>query len=178
MGWRYRPNAWFAIAEKAGQGGDQGGPKKLDAALRKCHRNGLKAKSGRLELESSKAKIERPAFTRDCGKRPAFTREGTLGACAGHMPQPGAIVQPQDRYMDCPAITVEVKANNKKVQEIASEEGLNVGQSAAAGIAGFVPVLWFAMDWRGAANMEVAALQNRQQYLASLAEQRCVPDPD
>jgi hypothetical protein len=103
---------------------------------------------------------------------------GTLGACAGRMPQPGAIVQPQDGYMDCPAITAELKANNKKVQEIASEEGLKVGQSAAAGIAGFVPVLWFAMDWRGAANMEVAALQSRQQYLASLAEQRCVPDPD
>jgi hypothetical protein len=66
LGGRYRPNAWFAIAEKAGQGGDRGGPQKLDAALRKCHRNALKAKSELSELESSKAKIECPAFTRDC----------------------------------------------------------------------------------------------------------------
>ena len=38
-----------------------------------------------------------------------------------------------------------------------------------AGVAGlFVPVLWFGMDWQGAANKEVAALQSRQQYLATL----------
>ena len=45
----------------------------------------------------------------------------------------------------------------------------------AAGVGGlFVPVLWFEMDWQGAANKEAAALQSRQQYLGALAlQKRC-----
>jgi len=63
----------------------------------------------------------------------------------------------------------EIQANNQRVSELASEEGLKVGQNVVAGVAGlFVPVLWFGMDWQGAANKEVAALQSRQQYLATL----------
>jgi hypothetical protein len=78
--------------------------------------------------------------------------------------------------MDCTAITAEVAANNERVQQLASEEGVKVAQNVAAGVAGIViPVLWFGMDWQGAASKEVAALQSRQQYLASLAEQRCAP---
>ncbi|MGJ0393044.1 MAG: hypothetical protein ACR650_09840 [Methylocystis sp.] len=101
-----------------------------------------------------------------------------LAACAGRAPAPVAVVQPQDRYMDCAAIQAEVSANNAKVQELASEEGLKVAQNVAAGVAGIVvPVLWFGMDWQGAASKEVLALQQRQQYLASLAEQRCAPAP-
>lgn len=75
--------------------------------------------------------------------------------------------------MDCTAIMAEVQANNQKVQDLASDEGLKVAQNVAAGVAGFViPVLWFGMDWQGAASKEVAALQSRQQYLVTLAEQR------
>jgi len=78
--------------------------------------------------------------------------------------------------MDCPAIMAEVEANNKKVSELATEEGLKVGQNVAAGVAGlFIPILWFGMDWQGTASKEAAALQSRQQYLATLAEQRCRP---
>jgi hypothetical protein len=39
-------------------------------------------------------------------------------------------------------------------------------------------VVWpllFAMDFQDSASKEVAALQSRQQYLATLAEQRCAP---
>lgn len=81
--------------------------------------------------------------------------------------------------MDCAAIYAEVQANNQKVQELASEQGLKVAQNVAAGVAGFiVPVLWFGMDWQGAASKEVAALQSRQQYLATLAENRgCAAPP-
>lgn len=75
--------------------------------------------------------------------------------------------------MDCPAIYAEVQANNQKVQELASEQGLKVAQNVAAGVAGlFVPVLWFGMDFQGAAGKEVQALQSRQQYLAVLAENK------
>jgi hypothetical protein len=99
-----------------------------------------------------------------------------VGACAGRAPQPVAVVQSQDRFSDCTAITAEIEANNQKVSELASEQGLKVGQNVAAGVAGLVvwPLL-FAMDFQDSASKEVVALQSRQQYLATLAEQRCVP---
>ena len=99
-----------------------------------------------------------------------------VGACAGRAPQPVAVVQPQDRFSDCAAITAEIEANNQKVSELASEQGLKVGQNVAAGVAGLVvwPLL-FAMDFQDSASKDVVALQSRQQYLATLAEQRCVP---
>jgi hypothetical protein len=96
-----------------------------------------------------------------------------LAACAGRSPQPVAVVQAQDRYMDCAAVIAEVKANNATVQQLADEKGLKVGQNVAAGVAGlFIPVLWFAMDWQGTQDKEITALQSRQQYLATMAEQR------
>ena len=75
-----------------------------------------------------------------------------VGACAGRAPQPVAVVQPQDRYADCAAITAEIEANNQKVSELASEQGLKVGQNVAAGVAGLVvwPLL-FAMDFQDTA---------------------------
>jgi hypothetical protein len=101
-----------------------------------------------------------------------------LGACAGRAPQPVAVVQPQDRYSDCLAIAAEVRANNQKLPELASEEGAKVGQNVAAGVAGLVIwPLWFAMDFQGAAGKEVTALQSRQQYLGTLAEQRRCGEP-
>ena len=94
-------------------------------------------------------------------------------ACAGRAPQPVAVVQPIDRYMDCPAIFAEVEENNRKVRELAGEEGGKVAQNVIVGVAGLViPVLWFGMDFQGTAGKETAALQSRQQYLAVLAEQR------
>jgi hypothetical protein len=75
-----------------------------------------------------------------------------LGACAGRAPQPVAIVQAQDQFSDCAAISAEVQANNNRISELASEKGLKVGQNVAAGVAGlFIPVLWFGMDWQGTA---------------------------
>ena len=83
-----------------------------------------------------------------------------LGASAGRSPQPVAVVQPQDQFTDCAAIRAEVEANNRRVQELASEEGLKTTQNVAAGVAGlFIPVLWFGMDFQGAASKEAAALQ-------------------
>jgi hypothetical protein len=96
-----------------------------------------------------------------------------LSGCAGRAPAPVAVVQPQDRYMDCAAIGIEVQTNNAKVQQLASDKGLKVAQNVAAGVAGLViPVLWFGMDFQGTADAEIQALQARQQYLSSLAEQR------
>lgn len=97
-----------------------------------------------------------------------------LGACAGRAPNPVAVVQAQDRYMDCAAISAEVTANNKKISELGGEEGGKVAQNVIVGAAGlFIPILWFGMDFQGAAPKEIAALQSRQQYLATMAEARC-----
>ena len=46
--------------------------------------------------------------------------------CAGRAPAPVSVVQPQDRYMDCAAIAIEVQTNNAKVQQLASDKGLKV----------------------------------------------------
>lgn len=97
-----------------------------------------------------------------------------LGACAGRDPQQIAIAQPQDAHASCAQIQAEIAANNIRVQELADEQGLKVAQNVAAGVAGLVIwPLWFAMDFKGAASKDVAALQGRQQYLATLAAERC-----
>lgn len=95
-------------------------------------------------------------------------------ACAGRDAQPVAISQPQDAGMDCAMIQAEISANNRRVQELAEEQGWKTAQNVAAGVVGIViwPV-WFGMDFKGAAATEAKALQSRQQYLATLAEHRC-----
>jgi hypothetical protein len=87
---------------------------------------------------------------------------------------PIATVQPQDSGASCTQIQAEIQANNIRVQELADEQGLKVGQNVAAGVAGLIvwPLL-FAMDFKGAAGKEVSALQARQQYLTTLATERC-----
>jgi hypothetical protein len=97
-----------------------------------------------------------------------------LAACAGRDPQPIATVQPQDANSDCAMINAEIQANNKRAEALASEQNGKTAQNIAAGVVGVViwPV-WFAMDTKGAAGTEAAALQARQEYLANLAAQRC-----
>jgi hypothetical protein len=95
-------------------------------------------------------------------------------ACAGRDPQPVAITQPQDATMDCAMIQAEISANNRRIQELANEQGWKVAQNVAAGVVGLViwPV-WFGMDAKGAAATEAKALESRQHYLATLAAYRC-----
>ena len=99
-----------------------------------------------------------------------------LASCAGRAPQPVATVQPQDVNSDCTMITAEIQANNIKVEELASEQGLKVAQNVAAGVTGLIvwPLL-FGMDWQGSAGKDVAALQARQQFLTNIAVERCKP---
>src|ERR1700693_4174906 len=93
-----------------------------------------------------------------------------LGACAGRPPQPVAVVQPVDPFMNCAAISAEGQSNNAKIQDLGSEEGGKVAQNVAAGVAGlFIWPIWFAMDFQGSASKEITALQTRQQYLGTLA---------
>jgi hypothetical protein len=98
----------------------------------------------------------------------------SLGACAGRDAAPVAVVQAHDQNSDCAMITAEIEANNAKATQLAEEQGLKVAQNVAAGVVGIViwPV-WFAMDAKGAASTDAAALKARQEYLSRLAEQRC-----
>jgi hypothetical protein len=99
-----------------------------------------------------------------------------LTGCAGRDPEPVASVQPQDVYADCTMIRAEIEGNNIKMKELADERGWKVTQNVVTGLAGFVvPVIWFGMDWKGSVDKDAAALQARQQYLTTLAEQRCAP---
>jgi len=97
-----------------------------------------------------------------------------LSGCAGRDPHPVAVVQPQDAHSDCAMIRAEIEANNVQAEKLAEENHAKIAQNVAAGVVGVVvwPV-WFAMDAKGAAGTEMDALKARQQYLASLAEQRC-----
>jgi hypothetical protein len=101
-----------------------------------------------------------------------------LAACAGRDPHPVAVVQPQDVQSDCAMIQAEIQANNVQAEKLADENHAKIAQNVAAGVVGVViwPV-WFAMDAKGAAGTEMDALKARQQYLSSLAEQRCAPPP-
>lgn len=97
-----------------------------------------------------------------------------LTACAGRPPAPVAVVQMHDKALDCPAIVAEVAANDAKLKALGREEGDKVAQNIIAGTVGavlFFPAL-FLMDFQNAAGKETAALQQRQGYLAVLAEQR------
>src|SRR4030095_8065012 len=101
----------------------------------------------------------------------AITVAMCVAACAGRAPAPVAVVQAQDRYMDCAAIHGEVQAHNKKISELGREEGKKVAQNVIVGAAGLlIPVLWFGMDFQNAAGKEVEGLQRRQQYIATPAE--------
>jgi hypothetical protein len=98
----------------------------------------------------------------------------SLAACAGRDPQPIATVQVQDTYADCVQIRAEIEGNNAKAQQLANEQGWKVAQNVGAGVVGLVVwPIWFGMDFKDAAGKEAAALQARQQYLTTLATQRC-----
>src|SRR6516165_5882613 len=95
-------------------------------------------------------------------------------ACAGRAPAPVQTVQMKDNTMDCTAINAEIAANTAHQGELGSEKGGKVAQNVAAGVAGLIIwPLWFAMDFQGAADTESRALDARDQYLSTLALQRC-----
>jgi hypothetical protein len=99
-------------------------------------------------------------------------------ACAGRAPAPVQTVQMKDAMMDCTAINAEIAANTGRESELGSEKGGKVAQNVAAGVVGlFIWPVWFAMDFQGAADTESKALESRDQYLSTLALQRCSTQP-
>ncbi len=99
-------------------------------------------------------------------------------ACAGRAPAPVAVVQPVDETMSCEAIQAEVNANTQRIAELGTEQGAKVAQNVVAGVAGAIFILpLFLMDFQNAAGKDEAALKSRNDYLATLARQRCAPQP-
>jgi hypothetical protein len=103
----------------------------------------------------------------------------SLAGCAGRDPELIPTVQPSDAYASCTQVRAEIEANNVKVKALADEQGLKVAQNVITGVGGIftLGLTWFGMDFKGAANKDVAALQARQQYLAVLAEEKCAVPP-
>ena len=101
-----------------------------------------------------------------------------LCGCAGRAPDLVPIAQPVDQHTTCEQITTEIQANNERITDLAEEEGWKVTQNVAAGVAGlFIWPIWFGMDFQDAAGKEGKALSQRNQYLGTLAQQRCGAPP-
>jgi hypothetical protein len=102
-----------------------------------------------------------------------------LIGCAGRDPEPIATVQPWDAQASCTQIRAEIEANNVKIKNLADEQGLKTAQNVVAGVGGLFTfgILWAGMDAKGAATKDVAALQARQQYLSTLATEKCATPP-
>ncbi|WP_072396000.1 hypothetical protein [Hyphomicrobium sp. CS1GBMeth3] len=100
----------------------------------------------------------------------------TLSACAGRIPQPTPLALASDPQLDCDAIKAETTRNNRKISDLAIEQSWKMGQNAVAGIVGFmVWPAWLGMDLQNAAGKEAHALSQRNEYLLSLASDRCEP---
>ena len=97
-----------------------------------------------------------------------------LSACAGRSPNPVATSQAQDVSLACPMIHSEIASNNQRIQQLSREKSGKTAQNVIAGTAGvFIPVLWFAMDFQGTQNIEINALQGRNNALAGLTTTKC-----
>lgn len=100
----------------------------------------------------------------------------SLSACAGRIPQPTPTTLASDPQLDCAAIEAETKINNQKISDLSIEQSWKMGQNAVAGIVGFmVWPAWLGMDLQNAAGKEAHALSRRNEYLLSLASDRCAP---
>lgn len=97
-----------------------------------------------------------------------------LSACAGRSPNPVATSQAQDAYLACPAIHSEIASNNQRIQQLSREKSGKPAQNVAAGVAGvLIWPIWFAMDFQGTQNIEINALQGRNNTLAALTTTKC-----
>ena len=98
-----------------------------------------------------------------------------VASCAGRDPEPIQTVLASDSQASCTQIRAEIEANNIKVKALADEQGLKVAQNVVAGVGGFftLGLTWFALDAKGSASKDVTSLQARQQYLATLATEKC-----
>ncbi|MEL7254419.1 MAG: hypothetical protein AAFZ04_11240 [Pseudomonadota bacterium] len=108
----------------------------------------------------------------------ACTAAMILSACAGRDPNPVQVLQPGDRNLSCADLRTEITTNTQTIGSLRAESGDKAAKNAVAGVAGaFLLVPWFFIDAKGAAGEEARALQNRNQSLINIYNQKnCTPE--
>ena len=94
-----------------------------------------------------------------------------LQACTGRVQETvAALDRPHVRYLNCPAIFAEVRANMQAISDLAREQSVRARRPT-----------WMGKEWMGPEGRDLKALQTRQEYLVALAEHKnCgapVPSP-
>lgn len=85
-----------------------------------------------------------------------------LQACSGRVPETvAALERPHVRYLNCPAIFAEVKANMQAISDLAREQSVKARRPT-----------WIGKEWMGSESKDLQALQTRQEYLVTLAEHK------
>ena len=98
----------------------------------------------------------------------------TLTACAGRGAIPVAQMQPGDNRKSCEALRHDVEAAQADISRLTPQTD-KTGKNVAIGVVGlFIPIVWLFMDLSDAERQEIAALQNRNNRLTSIAvDKKC-----
>ena len=100
-----------------------------------------------------------------------------LTGCAGKTAMPVPQIQPQDNYMTCSNIALEMQDNQTKFLKLVGAEN-KTGKNVGLGVAGaFLIVPWFFMDFSDAERVEAQALELRNNRLRVLAETKNCNEP-
>jgi len=97
-----------------------------------------------------------------------------LAGCAGRDAAPVSAYSPRDNNLSCEQIDGEIAASNERMVSLAVESKEKEQQNIAAGAAGaiiFLPALFF-MDFKGAADTDLAAQVERNRVLDQLAAEK------
>ena len=97
-----------------------------------------------------------------------------IGGCAGRDPNPVQTVKATDGMLNCQFMLAEINANNTRARSLAKQASDKQGKNVALGVVGVV-LFWpalFAMDLKDAEKQEIAALRDRNNYLANLMLQK------
>ena len=96
-----------------------------------------------------------------------------LQACAAQPSNPVAISQPGDAELTCSELATQKARNRAKAQQLAGADEDVVDNNVAAGVASavFWPAM-FAMDLSNTAQIELRALQDRNETLSRLEQAR------
>jgi hypothetical protein len=106
--------------------------------------------------------------------KPAFALLAlSLAACAGRSANPVPLTMATDVSLDCHGIQSQLRANAATATELEIERNWKLTQNVAAGGVGiFFPPAWLALDFKGGAKTDAAALEARQKYLRDMSARK------
>jgi hypothetical protein len=97
----------------------------------------------------------------------------SLAACAGRSANPVQLTSAADASLDCYGIQGQMRANAAMATDLEVERNWKLTQNVTAGAVGVLfPPAWLALDFKGGAKTDAAALEARQQYLHSMATRK------